>query len=90
MAENGTIAEPQQQTQQFRCTGNCLKCTPGQRAYCASQHAYSNMRVLDKMMDEIISMRGSLAALAEKIEAIQNNEAAVFDPTATPAGVTEL
>lgn len=66
--------------QNFKCSGNCLNCMPAQRAYCASQHAYSNMRVLDTMMNELMAMRGEFKTMAEKIEAIQNSEAAVFDP----------
>ena len=78
-----------QQTQQpqFKCPGNCLQCLPAQRQYCASQHAYSNMMVLDKVMEtltrmqgQIEAMQGSVKELAAKIEAIQNSEGAVFDP----------
>ena len=65
---------------QFKCSGNCLNCQPAQRAYCASQHAYSNMKVLDQMMGIVISMQGDIKEMKEKIEAIQNNEASVFDP----------
>ena len=65
----------------FKCSGNCLNCMPAQRAYCASQHAYSNMKVLDSMMGIVIGMQGDIKNLAEKIEAIQNSEAHVFDPT---------
>jgi len=61
------------ENQKFQCSGNCLNCAPAQRGYCASQHAYSNMKVLDKMMEAINK-------IAEKIEAIQNSEACVFDP----------
>lgn len=64
----------------FKCNGNCLGCQPAQRAYCASQHAYSNMKVLDTMMGIVLAMQGDLKNLSEKIEAIQNNEASVFDP----------
>jgi len=56
----------------FLCSGDCLKCMPAQRTYCASQHAYSNMKVLDQLMSEVLSIK-------EKIEAMQNNEAMVFD-----------
>ena len=66
--------------QNFKCTGNCLGCLPAQRAYCASQHAYSNMKVLDSMMGTILNMQGDIKSLSEKIEAMQNNEASVFDP----------
>ena len=76
-----------QQSGQFRCPGNCLQCLPAQRQYCASQHAYSNMKVLDRMMETLLGLKGQIAAmqgsigdLSAKIEAIQNGEAAVFDP----------
>ena len=69
-----------QQSGQFKCPGNW-------RQYCASQHAYSNMKVLDKIMETLLGMKsqmdamqGTVAELSAKIEAIQNGEAAVFDP----------
>lgn len=65
---------------QFKCSGNCLQCLPAQRAYCASQHAYSNMKVLDALMKEILSMREDIKSLSEKIEAAQNTEAQIFAP----------
>ena len=64
----------------FKCSGNCLNCQPAQRAYCASQHAYSNMRVLDSLMEIVLGMQSDVKVLKEKIEAIQSNEALVFDP----------
>ena len=67
---------------QFKCSGNCLQCQPAQRAYCASQHAYSNMKVLDQMMGIVIAMQGDMKEMKEKIEAMQNNEASIFDPNA--------
>ena len=70
-----------EQNQNFKCSGNCLNCLPAQRAYCASQHAYSNMKVLDSMMGTIIEMKGTIEELKVKIEAIQNSEASVFDPS---------
>ena len=74
----------------YQCTGDCLKCQPAQRAYCASQHSYSNMKLLDRMMEEIISMKGEVRTLSEKIEAIQNNEAMIFNPNAQEGeGATE-
>ena len=69
------------ENQNFKCLGNCLQCLPAQRAYCASQHAYSNMKVLDQMMGIVLGLQGDMKVLKEKIEAIQNNEATVFDPT---------
>ena len=85
--ENNNAAPMKQQTTQFKCPGNCLQCLPAQRQYCASQHAYSNMKVLDKIMETLFSMKsqietmqGTVTELSAKIEAIQNGEASVFDP----------
>ena len=73
----------------FKCPKDCRKCLQSQRIYCASQHALSNMYVLDKVMEGLLSMkeqievmRGEVKELAAKIEAIQISEAAVFDPGA--------
>ena len=75
------------QQPQFKCPGNCLQCLPAQRQYCASQHAYSNMKVLDKIMetllgmkDQIETMQGTIGEMSAKIEAMQNGDAAVFNP----------
>lgn len=88
---NNNPNQPSQQPQ-FRCPEDCRRCPQQQRIYCASQHALSNMKVLDMVMGAISEMKGSIAAmqgevseLAAKIEAIQNSEANVFDPTATEA-----
>lgn len=82
-----TNQNQQNNQQQFKCPGNCLQCLPAQRQYCASQHAYSNMKVLDKIMETLLGMKnqidtmqGTVAELSAKIEAIQNGEASVFDP----------
>jgi hypothetical protein len=82
-----TNQNQQNNQQQFKCPGNCLQCLPAQRQYCASQHAYSNMLVLDKVMETLTTMqgqievmRGTVQELAAKIEAIQNSESTVFDP----------
>ena len=80
------------QQPQFRCPEDCRRCPQQQRIYCASQHALSNMKVLDMVMGALNEMKGSIVAmqgevseLAAKIEAIQNSEANVFDPTSTEA-----
>ena len=81
-----------QQPPQFVCTGDCKKCRSMQQwSFCASVHAYSNMKVLDKVMETITAMQGQIATmqgsvkeLAAKIESIQNSEAAVFDPNTEP------
>ena len=86
--ENNNTAPMQQQQPQFVCTGDCKKCKSMQQwSYCASIHAYSNMKVLDKIMETLLGMKaqidtmqGTVAELSAKIEAIQNGEASVFDP----------
>ena len=72
--------------QNFKCTGDCLKCLPAQRAYCAAQHAYSNMKVLDMVMAELLAMKGSVEAISQKIDDMQHSEDDIFDPTITQKG----
>lgn len=87
MAENNQNTQSNQ-PQQFVCTGDCKKCRSMQQwSYCASIHAYSNMKVLDKMMEvlgkmqeDMATMQGIVQEMAAKIESIQNSEATVFDP----------
>lgn len=69
---------------QFKCTGNCLGCLPAQRAYCSSQHSYSNMKVLDSIMEKLISLQEDVKTISEKIEVMQNSEASIFDPHEEP------
>lgn len=76
------------------CSGNCMKCSPFQRAYCSSQLAYSNMRMLELVEQNMEAMQGQVAKLAEKIEAMQNNEADIFAPNLvatpmSPANITQ-
>ena len=71
----------QQQQQQFKCSGDCLKCLPVQRQYCASQFTYNTMRMVESLQNTLITMQGTVEDLKTKIEAIQSNEASVFDPT---------
>jgi len=87
MEQNNQNPQNNQQPAQPQCSGNCLQCFPAQRQYCASQHALSNMRVLDKVMEtlgsikeQIATMQGSIEELAVKIEAIQDDKGTVFDP----------
>ena len=81
----------QAQPPQFKCSKDCRQCPQHQRVYCASQHALSNMYVLDKVMDTLVkmqeqigNMQGTIQEMAAKIEAIQNSEATVFDPNSEP------
>ena len=65
--------------QQSKCTGNCLNCLPAQRAYCASQHAYSNMQVLDAVMGIVLSIKESVDETKKKVDALQSCDE-VFNP----------
>ena len=69
---------------QFKCTGNCLNCKPVQRQYCASQHAYNTMRMMQVMEESLKAMAGTVEELKTKITAIQDSEALVFDPNKKP------
>ena len=82
-----TMAQENNNKQQFQCSGNCLNCQPAQRQYCASQHSFSNMKVLDNMMEllkkmqaDMLVMQDTITEMSAKVEAIQNNEASVFAP----------
>lgn len=91
--------QPQQGQQQaaqqtkFTCPKDCRKCLQSQRIYCASQHALSNMLVLDKVMENLLGMKdqieimqGGMKELSTRIEAIQASEAAVFEPDGSQEG----
>ena len=71
----------EQTQQQFQCTGDCLKCIPVQRQYCASQHTYQSLRIIQNMQETVTVMACTIEELKEKINAIQANEALVFDPS---------
>lgn len=70
---------------QFRCSGDCLNCRAVkdrrvQWQYCAAQFSYNALRTMQAMQETISVMSGEIKQLNEKIEAIQNSEATVFDP----------
>ena len=65
----------QEKKTQFRCSGDCLKCSRVQREYCSAQKAYDNQQLL-------LSIQETVEELKEKVSAIQDNEALVFDPDA--------
>ena len=67
--------------QNFKCSGDCLKCHPNQRQYCASQFTYNSMRMIEDVQKSLITMQGTIEEMKLKIEAIQGNEAMLFDPT---------
>ena len=70
---------------QFRCSGDCLTCRAindrrVQWQYCAAQFSYNALRTMQAMQETISVMSGEIKELNDKIEAIQNSEATVFDP----------
>lgn len=73
---------------QFKCSGDCLNCrvSPNERKtqwqYCAAQFTYNTMRMIETLQNAFNTMQGTVDELRERIEAIQNNEADVFDPNA--------
>ena len=73
--------------QQFKCSGDCLNCRklPNERReqwqYCAAQFTYSTMRKVEDLFRDFTNMMGTVEELKEKIEAIQNNEAEIFNPS---------
>lgn len=79
--------EQNRQQNVFRCSGDCINCRkqPSERRdqwqYCAAQFTYKSMIMMEAMQDSLSSMQGTINELRSKIDAIQNNEAGVFDPT---------
>ena len=71
---------------QFVCTGDCLNCRklPGERReqwqYCAAQFTYNTMKMLGDVQEQMMVMQDTIDNLSDKIEAIQNSEATVFNP----------
>ena len=72
---------------QFKCSGDCLNCrmNPVERKtqwqYCAAQFTYNSMRMIELIRESVRSMQGTIDEMKAKIEAIQNSEANVYDPT---------
>lgn len=75
--------------QNFKCSGDCLKCHPNQRQYCASQFTYNSMRMLEDFIGDFKKLVGTVDELKVKIEAIQGNEASIFDPTIQVSDITQ-
>ena len=85
MAENNQ----NQQQQQFRCTGDCLTCRAindrkTQWQYCAAQFSYNALRMMQQVLETVNVIADDVVDLKDKISAIQNSEAMVFDPNAQP------
>lgn len=79
--ENPMPGAPQQPPQQqSKCTGNCMACNQYQRGLCSSQLSYYNMKMLETMVQITVGLQQNVKELGIKIEAMQNNEAMLFDP----------
>lgn len=65
-----------------KCTGDCLMCSAGQRQYCAAQFTFANMRMLESLQTAFAELNGNVKDLKAKMDAIQGNEATLFNPTA--------
>lgn len=61
-----------------KCTGVCMGCTMLQRGLCSAQIAYNNSKAIAALSYEMKN-------LGEKIAAMQNNEAELFNPTGDTA-----
>lgn len=63
-----------------KCTGNCMACTIFQRQYCASQLAYSNMRMLELVQQVVSELKDDVSKLRENAYAQKTSEEGVFSP----------
>ena len=82
--------QQQEQQQGITCTGDCLQCSPNQRAYCSAQFTYRTMRLVESLQVVVGGMQSEMAELRAKIDTMQRNEEDVFDPTAKPQKHDEL
>lgn len=65
----------------FKCSGDCIKCHPNQRAYCASQFTYNTMRMVESMQQTVVTMQGTIENMSAKIEALQDEKVEIFNPS---------
>lgn len=70
----------QNEQKQFICTGNCIGCSVSQRAFCASQHSYRSMRMLNGVAEKCEVLERKLIGLSEKIDSIISSDEKVFAP----------
>lgn len=66
----------------FQCSGDCLRCTSGQRQYCSSQHAYNSMRLLQTLQTTMAAIQEVVTDLKNQIEKMQTNDSMIFNPSA--------
>lgn len=72
--------------QQFQCSGDCMKCNPLQRQYCAAQMSYDAKQMLNAMQRLLAEMQGTIHELKEKVDAMQGSGANLFNPTTNGEG----
>ena len=85
----------EQNQNQFKCSGDCLNCRAVndrkiQWQYCAAQFSYNTLRTMQTMQEALGVMSGEIKELKEKIEAIQNSEATVFDANTETLVATQM
>lgn len=88
--KNRKTMEQNNQQQQFQCSGDCMKCNPLQRQYCAAQWSLNSMRMLAAMQQSLAAMQGTVDEMRAKLDAIQGSEASLFDPTKNEATEVEI
>jgi hypothetical protein len=47
-----------------KCNGDCLKCSMAQQIYCAAQTSNIAMRLVEKLSEEVKSLRESITSKA--------------------------
>lgn len=73
----------------FKCTGDCHECRKNpienrtQWMYCAAQHAYNAMQMVNPMEESVSKMVGAVEELKWKIDPIQSGEAFILEPDKT-------
>lgn len=66
------------------CSGDCRKCHPVQRMYCSTQIGYNNMKMLEEMREEIVSLKQEIASMkSSEVEVL-------FNPTAQEGEAVQI
>ena len=63
---------------EMKCTGNCMQCNIMQRQYCSAQITYNNMRMMEKLSEQLKEMQDELKSIKEKAE--QDKEGELINP----------
>ena len=45
---------------EYKCSGDCIKCSPAQRLYCASQRAYAILETQQAILSQLAEIREKL------------------------------